>query len=99
VLTLVVGAMLGPAQAAYWRIGKQVADGMAKPARLMVPALYPELAKMRATGGQQAMTKLAMQIGLIGGAAAGVLLLVSLLAGKWILEIVMGKPMARRPAS
>ncbi len=91
VLTLVVGAMLGPVQAAYWRIGKQVADGMAKPARLMVPAMYPELAKMRATGGQQAMTKLAMQIGLIGGAAAGVLLLVSLAAGKWILEIVMGE--------
>ena len=91
VLTLVVGAMLGPVQAAYWRIGKQVADGMAKPARLMVPAMYPELAKMRASGGQQAMTKLAMQIALIGGAAAGVLLLVSLVAGKAILEIVMGK--------
>ncbi|WP_454760464.1 lipopolysaccharide biosynthesis protein [Caulobacter segnis] len=94
VLTLVVGAMLGPVQAAYWRIGKQVADGMAKPARLMVPAMYPELAKMRTTGGQQAMTKLAMQIGLIGGAAAGVLLLVSLVAGKWILELVMGPAFA-----
>jgi len=91
VLTLVVGAMLGPVQAAYWRIGKQVADGMAKPARLMVPALYPELAKMRSQGGQQAMTKLAMQIGLIGGGAAAALLVVSLVAGKWILEIVMGK--------
>ncbi len=91
VLTLVVGAVLGPVQAAYWRIGKQVADGMAKPARLMVPAMYPELAKMRASGGQQAMTKLAMQIAVIGGGAAAVLLLVSLVAGKWILEIVMGK--------
>jgi O-antigen/teichoic acid export membrane protein len=91
VLTLVIGAMLGPVQAAYWRIGKQVADGMAKPARLMVPAMYPELAKMRATGGQQAMTRLAMQIALIGGGAAGVLLLVSLVAGRPILEIVMGK--------
>ncbi len=91
VLTMIVGAMLGPSQAAFWRIGKQVADGMAKPARLMVPALYPELAKMRAAGGQQAMTKLALQIGLIGGAAAGVLLLVSLVAGRWILTTVMGE--------
>lgn len=91
VLTMAVGALLGPAQAAFWRIGKQVADGMAKPARLMVPALYPELAKMRASGGQQAMTKLAIQIALIGGAAAGVLLTVSLLAGRWILETVMGQ--------
>lgn len=91
VLTMAVGALLGPTQAAFWRIGKQVADGMAKPARLMVPALYPELAKMRAAGGQQAMTKLAIQIALIGGAAAGVLLAVSLLAGRWILETVMGE--------
>lgn len=91
VLTMAVGALLGPAQAALWRIGKQVADGMAKPARLMVPALYPELAKMRASGGQQAMTKLAVQIALIGGAAAGVLLLVSLVAGRWILTTVMGE--------
>lgn len=90
VLTMAVGALLGPAQAALWRIGKQVADGMAKPARLMVPALYPELAKMRASGGQQAMTKLAIQIALIGGAAAGVLLLASLFAGRWILETIMG---------
>ena len=71
-LTMAVGAILGPVQAAYWRIGKQVADGMAKPARLMVPALYPELAKLRAAGGQRAMTRLAIQIALIGGAAAGV---------------------------
>lgn len=91
VLTMAVGALLGPTQAAFWRIGKQVADGMAKPARLMVPALYPELAKMRASGGRQAMTKLAIQITLIGGAAAGVLLLVSLVAGRWILETVMGE--------
>jgi O-antigen/teichoic acid export membrane protein len=53
--------------------------------------MYPELAKMRASGGQQAMTKLATQIALIGGGAAGVLLLVSLVAGRPILEIVMGK--------
>lgn len=89
VLTMIVGALLGPTQAAYWRIGKQVADGMAKPAKLMVPALYPELAKLRTE--KQAMTRLALQIALIGGAAAGILLLVSLLAGRWILETVMGQ--------
>ena len=37
------------------------------------------------------MTKLALQIGLIGGAAAGILLLVSLVAGRWILTTVMGE--------
>jgi O-antigen/teichoic acid export membrane protein len=94
VITLVVGSILGPAQAAMWRVGRQVADGMAKPAKLLVPALYPELAKMRATGGEEAMRKLSRQIGLIGGAVAGVLLLVSILFGAPLLTLVMGKPFA-----
>ncbi|CAN5398723.1 lipopolysaccharide biosynthesis protein [soil metagenome] len=94
VITLVVGGVLGPAQAALWRVGRQVADGMAKPAKLLTPALYPELAKMRAAGGEEAMRKLAGQIGLMGGAVAGVLLLVSMLFGAPILTLVMGKPFA-----
>ncbi|HQR89085.1 MAG TPA: lipopolysaccharide biosynthesis protein, partial [Caulobacter sp.] len=91
VITLMVGALLGPTQAALWRIGRQVADGMAKPARLVIPALYPELAKMRAMGGDAAMRKLAGQIALLGGAVAGVLLLITTLFGKPLLILVMGK--------
>lgn len=94
VITLVVGSVLGPAQAAMWRVGRQVADGMAKPAKLLVPALYPELAKMRATGGEEAMRKLSRQISLIGGAVAGLLLLISILLGDDLLGLVMGKPFA-----
>ena len=94
VITLVVGSVLGPAQAAMWRVGRQVADGMAKPAKLLVPALYPELAKMRATGGEEAMRALSRQIGLIGGAVAGVLLLISILFGDDVLTIVMGPAFA-----
>jgi O-antigen/teichoic acid export membrane protein len=94
VITLVVGSVLGPGQAAMWRVGRQVADGMAKPAKLLVPALYPELAKMRATGGEAAMRKLSRQIGLIGGGVAGLLLLVSILFGAHILTLVMGPAFA-----
>ena len=94
VITLMVGALLGPTQAALWRVGRQVADGMAKPAKLVVPALYPELAKMRAAGGDEAMRKLASQIALLGGAVAGVLLLVTALVGKPLLTLVMGQAFA-----
>lgn len=94
VITLVVGAVLGPAQAALWRVGRQVADGMAKPAKLLVPALYPELAKLRATGGEMAMRRLAGQIALMGSAVAGALLLVTALFGEPLLALVMGKPFA-----
>jgi len=97
VITLVVGALMGPAPAALWRVGRQVADGLAKPARLLIPALYPELAKLRAADGEAAMNRLARQVGLLGGAAAGVLLLVTALVGKPLLVLVMGQAFA--PAS
>ncbi len=87
-----VGSVLGSTQAGIWRVGRQVADGMAKPAKLLVPALYPELAKLRATGGEEAMRKLSRQISLIGGGVAGVLLLISILFGGAILALVMGEP-------
>lgn len=91
VITLSVGALLGPAQAGLWRIGRQVADGLAKPARLVIPALYPELAKLRALGGDAAMRKLARQVALLGGAVAGLLLLITWLFGKPLLGLIMGQ--------
>ncbi|MBI1683837.1 lipopolysaccharide biosynthesis protein [Caulobacter hibisci] len=94
VLTLAVGALVGPGPAALWRIGRQVADGMAKPARLMLPALHPEFAKLRAQKNDAAMLRLARQIGVIGGGVAGLLLLVCLLAGQWLLTVIMGAEFA-----
>ena len=35
VVTLVIGALVGPAQAAFWRVGRQVADALAKPANTL----------------------------------------------------------------
>lgn len=88
--TLVVGALVGPTQAAFWRVGRQVADAIAKPAKLMVPALYPELARLRAEARHSAMWRLATQVGLLGGALGAVLLAVSAFAGPPLLGAVMG---------
>jgi O-antigen/teichoic acid export membrane protein len=89
-VTLMLGALLGAGDAALWRVGRQVADAIAKPVRLLIPALYPELVRLRTEGGQQTMWRLARQIGL-GAGAAGVLLLgVSAFAGEPLLRIVMG---------
>jgi O-antigen/teichoic acid export membrane protein len=94
VATLTVGALLGPAEAALWRVARQVADAMAKPARLLVPALYPELAKLRATQGLAVMRRLAVHVGLVGGGCATVLLLVAIFAGEPLLTLVMGEAFA-----
>jgi O-antigen/teichoic acid export membrane protein len=90
-ITLVVGAVVGAAPAALWRIGRQVADSLAKPARLLVPALYPELARLHATKGERAMRKLALQVGLLGGGIGTVLLLISATAGRPLLSLIMGE--------
>ena len=94
VVTLVVGAVLGPASAALWRVGRQVADAMAKPAKLLAPALYPELARLRAAQGEAAMGRLALQVGLLGGGVATGLLLLTVLLGGPILTVTMGEAFA-----
>jgi O-antigen/teichoic acid export membrane protein len=90
VATLAVGAFLGPVEAALWRVARQIADALAKPARLLIPALYPELAKLRAARGLAAMQKLALHVGLIGGGGATVMLLVAIFAGEALLTLIMG---------
>jgi O-antigen/teichoic acid export membrane protein len=92
--TLMVGALVGPAQAAFWRVGRQVADALAKPARLLTPALYPELARLRASGDEPRMWRLAGRVGLLAGGVSVLLLGLSAIAGPSLLKLVMGKAFA-----
>lgn len=91
VATLIVGALVGPSQAAFWRIGRQVADALAKPAKLLTPALYPELARLRADDRHHAMWRLARNVGLLAGGVALVILAASTLLGPLLLKLVMGE--------
>jgi O-antigen/teichoic acid export membrane protein len=90
-VTLMVGGLVGPAQAAFWRVGRQVADAMAKPAKLVTFALYPELARLRAEDRHDAMWRLAKQIGLLAGGSGLVLLLAAAVAGRPLLGLVLGQ--------
>lgn len=93
IITLAVGVVAGPAPAALWRVGRQVADAIAKPARLLTASLYPELAQLNARSGEGAaidMWRLALRIAALAGALGLVLLILSLGAGAWLLRTVMG---------
>lgn len=92
--TLAIGALAGPSDAAFWRIGRQVADAVAKPARLLTPALYPELARLRAAGDERGMWRLALRIGAIAAGLGAGLLMVSLLLGPLLLSLVLGEAFA-----
>jgi O-antigen/teichoic acid export membrane protein len=89
-VTLMVGGLLGPADAALWRIGRQVADAIAKPVRLLIPALYPELVRLRAENREKTMWKLTGRIALAASGVGLLLLAVSSFAGAPLLKLVMG---------
>ncbi|MBI1196698.1 MAG: lipopolysaccharide biosynthesis protein [Phenylobacterium sp.] len=93
-VTLIVGGLIGPTQAAFWRIGRQVADAIAKPAKLLTPALYPELARLQAENRQATMWRLARNVGLMAGGFGAVLLAVSAAAGPGLLTLVLGEAFA-----
>jgi O-antigen/teichoic acid export membrane protein len=88
--TLIVGGIVGPAQAALFRIARQFATALAQPAKLVVAALYPELARLRATGDLKGLWRLAAQVGLAGGAAATLIVALSMLLGRPLLSLIMG---------
>ncbi|MBX3484062.1 lipopolysaccharide biosynthesis protein [Phenylobacterium sp.] len=92
--TLMVGAMAGPTQAAFWRVGRQVADAMAKPAKLLTPALYPELARLRADDHSHAMWRLARNVGLLAGGVGLLLMTATVVFGDALLGAVLGDAFA-----
>jgi O-antigen/teichoic acid export membrane protein len=94
VSTLIVGGLLNPGQAALWRIAKTVADAIAAPAKLVTPALYPELAKLRAAGDNHTLGQLALRIAGAGGALGLVLLAIAAAFGGPALGLIMGKAFA-----
>ncbi len=92
--TLSSGWFLGPSAAALYRIARQVATAVVKPTRLVMPALYPELARLWAVGNTKALYRLVMQVALSGGALATLLLLVVAFGGRWALRVALGDDFA-----
>jgi len=89
--TLIVGAIVGPAQAALFRIARQFATAIAQPAKLVVAALYPELARLRAAGDVNGLGRLAIQVGLAGGAVATLIVGFAVIFGQPVLKMIMGE--------
>ena len=92
--TLIVGAIVGPAQAALFRIARQFATAIAQPAKLVVAALYPELAKLRAADDLRGLRRLALQVGLAGGIVATLIVGAAMLFGQPLLSLIMGAEFA-----
>jgi O-antigen/teichoic acid export membrane protein len=88
--TLAVGWVLGPQAAALFRVGRQFADALAKPAKLLVPAIYPELARLAAGADYGAMRRLALRSALLAGGLGTATLGIVWLGGELLLRLTVG---------
>lgn len=88
--TLVIGGMLGPVSASYYRVGSQIAAGIAKPATLVQSTLYPEMTRLWNKRDTLHLYVLAVRAALAAGALGSVLLCFAWFLGGPILQIVIG---------
>ncbi|HYC04538.1 MAG TPA: lipopolysaccharide biosynthesis protein [Azospirillaceae bacterium] len=89
--TLAVGWLLGPAEAALFRVARQFAEAMAKPIKLLTPAIYPELAKLDSAGEIKRMRQLMLRSVLIAGAGASLFMAILAVAGDTVIALVVGR--------
>lgn len=91
---LVVGAVLGGANAAIYRTATQIGEALSQPAQLLTPALYPEFVRLREQQNGQALRQMVWKIfrGLL--VFSGVIILAAVLVGPLLLAYMLGQPVA-----
>jgi O-antigen/teichoic acid export membrane protein len=87
---LVVGAALGPADAALYRVTAQLGEAFSEPAQLLTPALYPEFVQLRDRRDFHGLRGVVRRV--FQGLAVFSLLALPLaaLAGPWLLAVLLG---------
>ncbi|MCJ8352819.1 lipopolysaccharide biosynthesis protein [Novacetimonas hansenii] len=89
--TLLVGGLLGPADAAVYRVSRQIGDGIAKPAQLMMPALYPEFIRLREKRDWYGLKHVTLRLFMLIGGFSLLLMLFAMVAGNtlltWMLRV------------
>lgn len=87
--TLIVGSLLGSADAAVFRICRQIADGIVTPAQMLAPVLYPELVKMRDRQDWSGLKRLTWKIFFLLCGVSVLLLLVAAFFGGHIFALML----------
>ena len=88
--TLIVGGLLGVAEAGLFRVARQIAEALAKPVKLLTPVVYPELARFVADRRFDALRMLNRRTLRVSCIGAGASFLVLAVAGHWLLRLVGG---------
>lgn len=88
--TLVVGGLLGAGDAALFRIARELAEALAKPTKLLIPTIFPELARLAAHDARDAMRDLVRKSMILSGVGAFLCFIVLWLAGELLLRLILG---------
>lgn len=92
--TILVGIVAGPAAAGLFRIGRDVATALTKPAELLNQSIYPEFARLGTNGGWDQFTYLILRSGALAGGAGAALLGLTFAFGAPFLVFFFGAPFA-----
>src|SRR5258708_5926533 len=88
--TVLVGALAGPAAAGLFKVARDVATTITKPAELLNNAIYPEFARLASQGAWRPMPRLVVRGGALAGGAGVALLLLAAAVGPWFLQTSFG---------
>jgi len=89
-----VGALAGPTAAGLYKIGKDVATTLTKPAEMLNQSIYPEFARLGSDNAWSAFPRLIVRGGAVGGAVGLALLAVCAVLGQPFLTLVFGAEFA-----
>ncbi len=90
VTTMAVGIMLGAVDAGLFKIAREFAGVLGKPAQLLTHAIYPDLAKLWSDGNRKAAGKLILRSGLIAGGGATAVFAGIVILGQPLLSLIVG---------
>lgn len=88
--TLIVGAVADAASVGYFKVAREVATALSKPAELLTQSIYPEFARLVSKGQWRDLGVMILRAGAVAGGAAGTVLLVVALFGNALLGAVFG---------
>ncbi|MEQ9449841.1 MAG: oligosaccharide flippase family protein, partial [Rhodospirillaceae bacterium] len=92
--TFLVGLVAGPAAAGLFKIGRDVATALTKPAELLNQSIYPEFARLSSRGGWDQFAYLILRGGAVAGGAGALLLALAFFFGEPFLGFFFGEAFA-----
>jgi len=88
--TVMVAGILGDSAAGLFRVAREIGTGLLKPVDLVNQAIYPDMARLIASGNWHALRHTAIRAGGLAGAVGASLTLFTWLAGPALIAVIFG---------